>query len=262
MNRKVLIGITALYLHLNIASASAELIHESTDFPERNVQFIYVSDDAYRFFVTTDRVTEVRLQPGEQLVTIYSGTTDGLMVSNMLTKNDNGKVYETIFIKPTIAKLSTNMSIVTNRRLYRLLVLTDENYYNPIISWRYLLDEQANRQRSLEKIKEELAVIPPILKLSKNNFRYVSTSEKEITWKPDLIYDYGGKIYIKMPKEVTTENLPVLFSVNDKKMELVNYRFRQGYFIVDRMSKEIHLVYGNEKVIIQPLKEGESRSAK
>lgn len=252
--KKVLAGMFSFstFLFSPINCISAELIHESTDFPERNVQFIYIADDAYRFYITTDRITEIRLQPGESLVTIFSGTTDGLAVNNMLTKNDSGQVYETIFIKPTKPELSTNLSIVTDKRLYRLLVVTDEKFYNPIVSWRYLLDEEANRRRLIAKIKEELAVIPPILKLTKDNFKYIVTCDKEsYSVKPTMVYSYEGKMYIKMPERITSENLPVLFVVNNKKLELANYRFRQGYFIVDRLADELHLIYSGEKVVIQ-----------
>jgi type IV secretion system protein VirB9 len=233
--------------------ASAENLHDAADFSDRNVRFIYVADDLYRFYVTLERVTEIRLQPGEEFIAMYGGATDGVMAEHTATANDNGARQVSVFIKPTKKDIATNIIAITDRRMYRLHITYDDEYYNPLISWQYPLDEYFASQRALARLEEEFGIIPTVGTETVNIFRYelVVKGDKRINWKPVYAFEYRGKIYIRMPESVKLDNMPVLFAVEEGKPQLVNYRLRQNHYIVDRINSALLLVSGDEQVLIR-----------
>jgi type IV secretion system protein VirB9 len=231
----------------------AEAVHDAADFPDRNVRFVYVADDLYRIYLTLERVTELRLQPGEEFITMYGGSTDGLIAEQTVTVNDSGAAQVSVFIKPARKDVSTNLIIITDRRMYRVHVSYDEDYYTPVAFWQYPLDEYYASQKALARLEEEFAIIPAVGIEAANlfNYEFVVKEDKKISWKPIYAFEYGSKIYIRMPENTKAGNMPVLFAVESGKPQLVNYRVRQNHFVVDRINAPFLLVSGDEQVLIR-----------
>ncbi|MFP3480998.1 TrbG/VirB9 family P-type conjugative transfer protein, partial [Burkholderia sp. SIMBA_057] len=73
------------------------------------------------------------------------------------------------------------------------------------------------------------------LSLDQLHFRYAITGDSP-PWKPVRAFDDGQHVYIQFPAGIAQGELPPLFVVGpDGKGELVNYRFRAPYDIVDRL---------------------------
>jgi len=54
-------------------------------------------------------------------------------------------------------------------------------------------------------------------------------------WRPVRAFSDGSKIYIEFSDALGTVEAPPLFLSDDEEGELVNYRVKQNYYIVDRL---------------------------
>jgi type IV secretion system protein VirB9 len=67
------------------------------------------------------------------------------------------------------------------------------------------------------------------------NFRYRIEGD-DPPWRPLRAFDDGRKVYIQMPSGLSQGEAPPLFVAGaDGRPNLVNYRVRGSYYIVDRM---------------------------
>jgi type IV secretion system protein VirB9 len=64
-------------------------------------------------------------------------------------------------------------------------------------------------------------------------------------WTPEHVFDDGHKTYVKFPADISTMEIPPLFVVGPHgEAELVNYRFENGYYVVDRLFSTAELKLG------------------
>ena len=73
--------------------------------------------------------------------------------------------------------------------------------------------------------------------------------------EPRLIFDDGGKTYIQMPPMSERVDLPILYILRNSQKQLVNYRYKRPYYIIDGLFKTAYLISGKGshqvKVIIR-----------
>ena len=66
----------------------------------------------------------------------------------------------------------------------------------------------------------------------------------EPPWRPRAVYDNGERTCIKMPPGLTRTEAPVLLLEERKQMQLVNYRVRDGCYVVDRLFEKAVMLNG------------------
>ena len=85
------------------------------------------------------------------------------------------------------------------------------------------------------------------LSLEKIRFRY-AISGSNPSWKPERAFDDGQKVYVQFPAGIAQGELPPLFVIGAQgDGQLVNYRFRSPYLIVDRLFGAAELRLGGDK---------------
>ncbi|MCY1358064.1 P-type conjugative transfer protein TrbG [compost metagenome] len=85
------------------------------------------------------------------------------------------------------------------------------------------------------------------LRLEQLRFRY-AISGSNPPWKPLRAFDDGQKVYIQFPGGIAQGELPPLFVIGPEgDGQLVNYRFRSPYYIVDRLFGAAELRLGADK---------------
>jgi len=85
------------------------------------------------------------------------------------------------------------------------------------------------------------------LSLQNLRFRY-AISGSNPPWKPLRAFDDGEKVYIQFPAGIAQGELPPLFVIGAQgDGQLVNYRFRLPYYIVDRLFGAAELRLGADK---------------
>lgn len=78
-------------------------------------------------------------------------------------------------------------------------------------------------------------------------FRY-SIAGDTPAWRPLRAFDDGQKVYIQFPASIAQGELPPLFVIGAAgDTQLVNYRVRAHYYIVDRLFGAAELRLGGDK---------------
>ncbi|MFC3656398.1 P-type conjugative transfer protein TrbG [Xanthomonas hyacinthi] len=203
------------------------------------------SDGAlYQVYAAPGRVTVVSLQPGEELVTVAAGDTVRWIVGD--TSSGSGEALRVnVLVKPTRSGLKTNLVITTSRRTYLLELTSTEKAWMASVSWDYPKDRMSALQRQ-SQAAQTAAPVDTGLALEKIRFRY-AISGSNPPWKPQQAFDDGEKVYIQFPPGIAQGELPPLFVIGAQgDGQLVNYRFRSPYYIVDRLFGAAELRLGGD----------------
>ncbi|MCY1248582.1 P-type conjugative transfer protein TrbG [compost metagenome] len=114
------------------------------------------------------------------------------------------------------------------------------------VSWEYPKDRMLALQRQAQAASAA-APIESGLSLEKLRFRY-AVSGSHPPWKPLRAFDDGEKVYIQFPAGIAQGELPPLFVIGAQgDGQLVNYRFRSPYYIVDRLFCAAELRLGGDR---------------
>ena len=141
------------------------------------------------------------------------------------------------------AGLRTNLVITTDRRSYHLQMDSTEKTAMAALSWTYAQDQlTALRHQNAEA--DAAQPIAANLAVEAIRFRYAISGDTP-PWKPLRAFDDGHKVYIEFPRRIDQGEAPPLFVVGaDGGSELVNYRMRGNYYIIDRLFAAAELRLG------------------
>ena len=200
----------------------------------------------YQVYAAPGQVTDVALQPGEQLVgsgPVAAGDTVRWIIGDTESGTAETKQVH-ILVKPTRPDLQTNLVINTDRRTYHLELNSTEKTYMASVSWQYPQDQliALRRQNAAALTAQPVATGVDISSL---NFRYEIEGDTP-AWRPLRAFDDGIKVYIEFPSGIRQGEMPPLFIIGaGGDTELVNYRARQNYYIVDRLFGAAELSLGD-----------------
>ena len=200
----------------------------------------------YRLYAEPDQVSDIGLQPGERLVSVSAGDTVRWIVGD--TKSGSGETEQVhILVKPIAPDLKTNLVITTDRRAYHLELQSTEHTYMAAISWSYPYDQLISLQRKTDRGQRVADVtVDRGLNIDQLHFRYDISGDNP-PWRPVRAFDDGSKVYIQFPRRLDQGEAPPLFVVGPAGgTELVNYRVRGHYYVVDRLFAAAELRLGAE----------------
>ncbi|MAE22651.1 MAG: P-type conjugative transfer protein TrbG [Pseudomonas sp.] len=199
----------------------------------------------YQVYTSPGRVTMIALQPGEELVTVAAGDTVRWIVGD--TSSGGGdELRVNVLVKPTRTALKTNLVITTSRRTYLIELTSTERAWMASVSWDYPRDRLLALQRQ-SQAAQSTAPVDTGLTLENIRFRY-AISGSNPPWKPLRAFDDSEKVYIQFPAGIAQGELPPLFVIGAQgDGQLVNYRFRAPYYIVDRLFGAAELRLGGDK---------------
>jgi P-type conjugative transfer protein TrbG len=201
----------------------------------------------YQVYAAPGQVTDVALQEGEQLVgsgPVAAGDTVRWIIGD--TESGTGPTKRIhILVKPTRPDLVSNLVVNTDRRTYLLELRSAEKTYMASVSWQYP-DDQLIALRRQNASAEAATPIVTGVDISRLRFRY-SIEGDNPPWRPVSAFDDGSKVYIEMSAGIAQGEAPPLFVIGPEgDGELVNYRVRQNYYIVDRLFAAAELRMGGE----------------
>ena len=207
------------------------------------------SDGAlYEIYTSPGRVTLIALEEGEELVTVAAGDTTRWIVGD--TASSSGATRRVnVMVKPTRSGLRTNLVITTSRRTYLLELTSTEKAWMASVSWDYPKDRLLALQAQAQAA-QAAAPVASGLALEKLKFRYAIAGANP-PWKPLRAFDDGERVYIQFPASIAQGELPPLFVIGPRgDGQLVNYRFRAPYYIVDRLFGAAELRLGADKASV------------
>jgi P-type conjugative transfer protein TrbG len=205
----------------------------------------YADGALYQVYTSPGRVTVIALQQGEELVTVSAGDTVRWIVGD--TASGLGATLRVnILVKPTRSGLKTNLVVTTNRRTYLLELSSTPQAWMASVSWDYPKD----RMLALQKQAQQAQASAPVetgMTLEQIRFRYAVSGDSP-PWKPLRAFDDGERVYIQFPGGIAQGELPPLFVIGARgDGQLVNYRFRSPYYVVDRLFGAAELRLGGDK---------------
>jgi P-type conjugative transfer protein TrbG len=189
--------------------------------------------------------TVIHLEVGEHYTNISSG--DPNRWSYAVAVSGSGKTEQQhVLVKPSLPELSTNLIIATDRRLYHLQLVSMPT--KPVTrAVRFDYPPSCMSMSSSDKAEDKDAhsgeKVPSVMHVDYQLSR-THLFGSAPAWWPKQVFDDGEKSYIVFPDAVKQQYLPVLFIVDNEQPELVNYRFKDNHFVVDKVFDKALLVSG------------------
>jgi type IV secretion system protein VirB9 len=207
------------------------------------------SDGAlYQVYAAPGQITDITLEAGEQLVgsgPVAAGDTVRWIIGDTESGVGSGKHIH-ILVKPTRADLLTNLVIDTDRRTYHLELRSDEKTYMAAVSWIYPQD-QLIALRQQNAAGDAAAPVAGGVNIDALNFRYRIEGDSP-AWRPLRAFDDGRQVFIEFPTGIAQGELPPLWVIGaEGDGQLVNYRVRSNYMIVDRLFAAAELKLGGKQ---------------
>ena len=232
------------------ANAAARMQPAGDTFQGAIQRYPWSEGGLYQVYAAPGRVTDLVLQPGEQLIgagPIAAGDTVRWILGD--TESGAGESRRVhILVKPTTAKLATNLVINTDRRTYYVELRADPGVYMASVSWTYpqdaliALKARPAAPAAMPQPKAAGGVDPAAL-----NFAYHILGDRP-DWRPTQVFDDGTRVFLVFPPGIGQTDLPPLFVLDAAgKPELVNYRVVGGRMMVDRLFARAELRLGDKR---------------
>jgi len=239
-----------------IAEATRAATVEPTPggFMNANQLYVWSEGAVYRLYAAPGSITDIALQPGEELVSVAAGDTARWIIGDTTSGSGEG-TRSHILVKPVAAGLSTNLVITTSRRAYHLSLLSVAGAAMAALSWRYPHDDLVARKRAAIAAEAKQPVAAG-LDIERLYFGYAVSGDSP-SWRPLRVFDDGRQTFIEFPATIATGEAPPLFAVDAAgKAELINYRMRGRFYVVDRILDRAELRLGTKKQQVVQIRRG------
>ena len=201
------------------------------------------------------RMTDVALEPGEEIMGIHAGDTVRWQFSPSQSMK-NGLAVAHIVVKPSQPGISTNLVIHTDRRTYNLDFTSSEGtqYLRGVaFSYQtndltYLFTSNNKKKASDKELEDKMQVNNFDVDLEDMYTKYNIINAAKVDWSPEAVFDDGEKTYISMPSRFS--ETPAFYIVLAKKETLTNFRVKGRYYIVDRLFDKAYMKVGSRRVAI------------
>jgi len=217
---------------------------------ESKTIYNYVPDAIYLIYGAVNHVIDVQLQPGEKPTSApVAGDTTRWIVGETVSGSGASAITH-ILVKPVHPNIETNFLITTDRHAYRLYAKSSDSFFVPTVGWNYP-EESAIAFTGIKQEQQRLdaQVAGPGLVAADLNFKYRISPTGDYSWTPVRIFDDGQKTYIQMAPGMKNSEAPAFFIKEGKELNLVNYRVKGDYFVVDRLISEGELRCGKNDIV-------------
>jgi type IV secretion system protein TrbG len=200
------------------------------------------------------RTADIQLQPGETITDVALGDTERWMATPAASGDPRNAVPH-LAVKPQVPGIETNLTIYTTKHIYHLLLrsrgraMQEVEFYYPDELVAAMKDAD-----SASKAQQDAAADPPgddsgnVVKVAnvdpaQLNFAY-TVGGPNVPWKPIRAFDDGSHVYVQMPAGMKSSEAPALLINAGSGTQMVNYRVKGNYYVVDRLFSDAILVAG------------------
>ncbi|WP_156681089.1 P-type conjugative transfer protein TrbG [Sphingomonas profundi] len=210
------------------------------------VQVYPFSDGAiYQVYTAPGAVTDLTLQPGENLVAVAAGDTVRWVIGDTTSGAGTDKRTH-ILVKPFATGLATNLVVTTDRRSYHLQLTATSHTAMAALSWTYPADQLIALHRAADQA-EAAAPVAEGLSIDSLHFNYRLSGDRP-AWRPLRAFDDGRQTFVEFSASIAVGEAPPLFIIGPNgEAELVNYRVRGRFYVVDRIFERAELRLGARK---------------
>ena len=192
--------------------------------------------------------TVITLEPGEKFTSITSGDPANLSYKVAASGAATGTETQQVLVKPSLSHMSTNLVIVTDKRVYNILIVvgTAKNKITRNVAFWYpeemteKLNQKTDKQNEIDFNNEHMASVD----LSHANFNYKIKGD-DPSWTPTRVFDDGKHTYIEMPNGVDSKNLPTILVQSDSGQDIKHkVSYYSPFMLVDGVFGEAKLLQG------------------
>lgn len=195
------------------------------------------------------RMCEIELQPGERVMeSPHIGDPVRWSVSPGFAGSGESRTTHVI-IKPHGPGLDTNLLIPTDRRMYRIRLVSSESNYVTVVSFNYPRDDRAAWDAAIatQAVEEDRVVAElPAMSVEALDFNYgVTVKRGRPSWTPLRVFSDGERTFIQLPGDTPPQDMPAVVAQNSRgDDQLVAFRKRGDYVIVDKVIERAALISG------------------
>ena len=212
-----------------------------------NAIYDYTDNSIYEIYARKNYLTTLRLQEGEKIQFFAGGDTERWAIAESQGGKGNRPI---VFIKPSIEEeeddMFTNIIIVTDRHMYSLNIQLSEEKYNPLVEWRY-----PNEAKIIREAQERNTTVIGTDDLTKLNYGY--NWNRNSVLSPMQVFDNGEHTFIVL-KDRTKEMPAIYVKGVDGQISFVTPKINGKYITIDRVTEEITLEIGKQKLKIRNIK--------
>ena len=238
------------------ASASyAGGILSPSEYSHAAVVYDFGADFVYEVYTQPLRVTDIRLEPGEQAAEPpFISDSDRFQLGAGVSY-ENGQAVQHIYVKPTTQPLSASLIINTDRRAYHIILRSYRDTHMPMVRWRYpsplpgtYIRPAQERTSGTPESSADAAADSRFLSF---NYRVSYRRFRKPSWFPELVYDDAKKTYLCFPAGVLQRELPAVF---ENRSDIVNYRVAENLVIIDKLIETVTVKIGNTEIVVEKRK--------
>jgi len=201
--------------------------------------FIYSENEVFRLVVHYGYQTSIEFAEDEEIQTISAGNNYAWQLT---------PVGKRLFIKPLEENILTNMTIITNKRVYHLEIQSKLLSYTVdeelVYVVRFFYPEEnfdLNRPQIIAETEENIPDIRPF------NFNYTLTGAEALA--PVKIFDDGINTFFRFKAGFNEVPAFSIIKGNGSK-EYLKARLKGDYFVINRISEYLEISTGDKVVVI------------
>ncbi|WP_158612469.1 TrbG/VirB9 family P-type conjugative transfer protein [Leptotrichia sp. OH3620_COT-345] len=212
--------------------------------------FDFYTDSIYDVYVTPDFVTMIKFEPEEDIVAVIGGDNTNFEMEQEFGGADNS-IY--LFIRPTDLDITSNVNVMTNKRIYMFNLYSTLEIFNPLVKFNYPVAGNTMKTTVITRNDRNMSSVGKnsiMVDLEKIDSNYL-ISNKNLPFSPTQVFTDGVKTVIIMPENIQEAPVIMVKGVGSKEFEVVNFEYEFNKIIVHRKITEAVLKLGNKQLTIK-----------
>jgi type IV secretion system protein TrbG len=209
------------------------------------VLYPYNDDAEVRVVAAPLHAVDIALEPGETVTDMSLGDQQRWMTS-LVSAGDPRSPVPHVVVKPEMAGIATDLTIYGTKHIYRIDLRSSGKPMRSV--GFYYPDDLLAEMRAADSAQAETEPTPGVSALPEGDpatldFAY-TISDTNVPWRPTRAFSDGSRVYLQMPASMKTANAPALLVDSSSGPQMVNYRMRDQYLVVDRLFSRAELISG------------------
>lgn len=234
--KELLILIISMFFIMKAFAIEKPIVTDS-----RIKTFIYNPNEIFKVVVHYNYQTSIEFAKGEEIKTISSGNNYVWQLT---------PVGNRLFIKPLEDNILTNMTIITNERVYQFEIQSkpySSNTDNELVYVVRFFFPTAEEKRVMPEV-EKMENKGGILDIKPYNFNYDMIGP--VKFLPAKIFDDGIKTYLYYSKDIRLTKPTIKIVKNGDAVSKITPRIVGDYLVIDDIGKILELSFNNNVVEI------------
>lgn len=218
------------YLYCHLALASAAVTHRMD---ERLQTLVYQPNTVVDIHASQLFQTAVEMGHDETIVDIEIGDKSAWLTSF------NVQLPYIFFIKPTLDRSDTNLTVMTDKHLYHFQLMVDPSHQKPIYHIKFIYPKRHHSPSAHQHPKAN--VMPDYW-----YWEYTYRGNGSVV--PTRIFDNGTQTFLEFDQHA---RLPAVYQLDDSGHEsLVNIRRQGRYLVLNDLFKQLTFRLGRRLAIV------------